>query len=198
MPALRRRSCGFARGAFLLVPFLAGAAIGCASTPGPPPSPAESRPSPSEPRRPRPEVNRTPTVGAPAPPFTVESVTGGAPLTLVPGQVNVVVFWASWSNPDVILLSKLEPIWTKLGPRGLAIAAISIDDEPDFVARAARERGASYPVGWDRGRTATLRYRPATDPCVFIVDRSGIVRFVHEGFHDGEDAEIVAHIATLL
>lgn len=125
-------------------------------------------------------------------------MTGGAPLTLVPGQVNVVVFWASWSNPDVILLSKLEPIWTKLGPRGLAIAAISIDDEPDFVARAARERGASYPVGWDRGRAATLRYHPTVDPCVFIVDRSGIVRFVHGGFHDGEDAEIAAEIATLL
>lgn len=128
----------------------------------------------------------------------VQNLTGAATLGVVPGKVNVLVFWATWSMPDIYLLRKLQPIWKKLEDRGLVITAVSVDDESKGVLDVARAQGATYAVGWDENRETALRYHPTTDPYLFIIDRKGVIRFRHEGFHDGEDLEIEREIESLL
>ena len=41
-------------------------------------------------------------------------------------------------------------------------------------------------------------YRVDTDPQTFVLDKDGIIRFIHRGYHDGEDSEIEAEVASLL
>ena len=35
-------------------------------------------------------------------------------------------------------------------------------------------------------------------PSTFIVDRKGVIKFTHTGYHDGEEAEIEKEIKSLL
>ena len=41
--------------------------------------------------------------------------------------------------------------------------------------------------------------RPRTSmPSTYIVDKDGVIRFVHQGYHDGEEAEIEREVRSLL
>jgi hypothetical protein len=35
-------------------------------------------------------------------------------------------------------------------------------------------------------------------PSTYVVDRKGVVRFVHTGYHDGEEVEIEKEIKSLM
>lgn len=172
-----------------IVPLFVMAALGCGGSAGDAPkapSASENKPAP------------TPVVGSKAPTFELRSVNNGTPMKIVPGHVNVVLFWATWSMPDVQQLSRMESVWKKLGPRGLVIDALSIDDESKGVAECAKTRGVTYDIGWDEAHRIAERYRPGTDPTTYIIDKSGVIRFIHSGYHDGE-AEVIEHdIESLL
>lgn len=168
-------------------------ALGCASSSAPPPKSDDDRA-----RDALREPLRNELVGRQAPAFRAKNMSGGPPLTLVPDKVNVIAFWATWSAPDQRLLGDLDPIWEKLGRRGLVITALSIDDDERFVVEVARDERATYDIGWDASHEIFMRYRPGTEPALYVVDRKGIVRFVHYGYHDGEHEDIAREVESLL
>jgi peroxiredoxin len=131
-----------------------------------------------------------PGVGQAAPPVSLKTIDG-APLSLARGKVTVLVFWATWSVPDKRELIKLEELNVRFAAAGLAIVALSIDDEPKGLAEFAKTYRLRFPIGWDAGHRIAEVYRPTSDPTTYVIDRSGIIRFVHAGYHDGE-AEIIA------
>lgn len=172
---------------WLAIPLLV--ACGGAATSAPP-KPAEDPPERSWPTG--------KPIGAKAPPFRAKNEAGGAPLTLVPGKVNVIVFWATWSSPDLRLLRDLEPVWKRYESRGLVISALSVDEGEKSVFQVAREQHTTFPIGWDERHAIADRYQPETDPCLFVVDRSGVVRFYDRGYHDGDATVIAGQIESLL
>jgi peroxiredoxin len=111
-------------------------------------------------------------------------------------EATVVLFFATWSAPDMKLVSHLEEI-ALLHPE-LAVVAISIDDEDRRVLEAAASRGARYPIVWDAGHALAHTYGVRMDPTTLVLDRQGIVRFVHEGFHDDEQYAIDDEVVSLL
>ncbi len=137
------------------------------------------------------------TVGSRAPAFSLTSVDG-APAGIVPGKVNLVFFWATWSAPDQKSMPKLQEVYERRGEAGLAILGISVDDEVTYVAEAARQWGARFPIAWDHDRKIVDLYKPSCEPMYFVIDRSGIVRFAHCGYRDGEADRIDDEIASLL
>lgn len=163
-------------------------ALGCA---------APARPEAQAPvAAPRAEPAPGPGVGQLAPRISTKSIDG-APLTFVPGKVTLVVFWATWSEPDKKELIKLQELYLRHGPAILAVIALSVDDEPTHLAEFAKTYGLRFPIGWDAERRIAAVYRPATDPATYVVDRAGIIRFVHHGYHDGEAEEISSEVASL-
>jgi hypothetical protein len=42
------------------------------------------------------------------------------------------------------------------------------------------------------------KWQPKSMPASFIVDRKGIVRFAHLGYHDGDEVEIEREVKSLL
>lgn len=139
-------------------------------------------------------------VGDRAPAFEAKNVStvGAQPIRIAPHQVNIIFFWATWSEPDKREMAELEGIWRRSHDKGLSIAAISIDAEEGGVAEAARSFGASFDVGWDAGHRIADEYKAVAEPSTYVVDREGIVRFLHQGFHDGEGAEIGREVDSLL
>lgn len=142
-------------------------------------------------------------IGAPAPSFTAEVVTGRGPTSLVEarGKVVIVDFWATFCGPCKRSFPKYQQLVDAFGG-DVVVLAVSID-EPENASKAelqafAKETGVTFPLLWDKDHSVVARYAPPTMPTSFVLDRSGVVRHVHAGFKPGEEAEIAAEVRALL
>ena len=140
-----------------------------------------------------------PLVGSPAPEFELPAQHGEgvASLAAASGKVTIVDFWATWCEPCRMSFPKYEALQKKFGG-DLVIVGVSEDDEPDGIAGFGEETGVSFALAWDRDKSVANSYSPDAMPTSFIVDKNGLIRFVHEGFHPGDEASIEAHVKSLL
>jgi cytochrome c biogenesis protein CcmG, thiol:disulfide interchange protein DsbE len=142
-------------------------------------------------------------IGNPAPDFNVQAVTGGSgvvSLKSLRGKVVLVDFWGTFCEPCKKSFPKLQNLDTRYHESGLRIVGISEDeaDDRDKIPGFAGNYGAKFILGWDEDKTIARAYRPDTMPTTFVIDRKGVVRYVHVGFHDGEELEMEKQIQGLL
>jgi peroxiredoxin len=165
----------------------AGPTTPIATTPvrTPPPPPAEDPP-------------KQKASGPAAPPIGLASLTTSGQLEITRGKVVVVHFWATWCEPCKRSFPKLQALFAKQQQNGLEIAGVSVDDDQTDVAAFAKRFGAKFPVGWDDGHRVSGQYKVESMPSTYIVDKDGVIRFVHQGYHDGEEAEIEREVRSLL
>lgn len=137
-------------------------------------------------------------VGDKAPTFSIDSLNGQGKVTVAPGKVTLVDFWATWCEPCRKSFPKYQELYVKYKASGLEIAAISNDDDNSGVADFAKQYGAKFPVGWDEGHKIAASYEFETMPSAFLIGKDGLVKKVHFGYHDGEEAELDKEIRELL
>ncbi|MBX3200792.1 MAG: TlpA family protein disulfide reductase [Labilithrix sp.] len=145
----------------------------------------------------RAEVPSPARPGERAPRFTVRGLDGRE-VGLAIGRVNLVFFWATWSEPDKKAIPRLQEIFERHGPAGLAMLGLSVDDEPGLVAEFVRTCGGRFPVAWDEERRIATLYDARCEPTYFVIDRRGVVRFEHCGYGDADAEQIDAEISALL
>lgn len=136
----------------------------------------------------------------PAPDFAGDSVNGKGKVALAhwKGKVVLVDFWATWCEPCKKSFPKLEELRVKYASSGFELVAISEDDEANGVKEFGANYGAKFPLLWDKDKTIANKWHPPNMPSSFIVDKKGVVRFVHLGYHDGEEKEIETELKSLL
>jgi peroxiredoxin len=141
-----------------------------------------------------------PLVGSLAPDFSAASVNGkGKPsVKAASGKVLIVDFWATWCEPCKKSFPKLEDIYVKFKASGMDMIAVSEDDENQGLTDFGTTFGAKFPLVWDDGKAIAGKWQPKSMPSTFIVDKKGIVRYVHLGYHDGEETEIEKEVKSLL
>lgn len=128
----------------------------------------------------------------------VVAISGGA-LPATTGQVVLVDFWASWCAPCKASFPALAKIHTDFAPRGLILAAVSIDEKPAAASAFAKKLAPPFPTLHDREQKLVKQVVVPTMPTSYLVDRTGKVRFIHDGFHgDATDKLLRQQIATLL
>lgn len=142
-------------------------------------------------------------VGNPAPDFSVKAVAGGSgtvSLKSLRGKVVLVDFWGTFCEPCKKSFPKLQDLNTKYSASGLKIIGISEDEseDKDKIPGFADTYGAKFTLGWDADKTIAKHYKPETMPSSFIIDKKGVVRYAHVGYHDGEEAEVEKEIKELL
>ena len=143
-----------------------------------------------------PEGDEHPLLGVAAPEFELPAQHGAKRVSLPAGgdgKVRLVDFWATWCEP----CKESFPVYQGLAERygnSLEIIGISEDDEPDGIKAFAKETGVSFPLAWDEGQAVSKQYQPPTMPTSYVIDKHGIVRLVHAGFHGGDEAQIAAAI----
>lgn len=114
------------------------------------------------------------------------------------GKVLIVDFWATWCEPCKKSFPKLQDLFVKYKASGMDMIAVSEDDENSGIADFGNTFGSKFPLMWDDGKAVAGKWQPKSMPSTFIVDKNGIVRFVHLGYHDGEEAEIEKEVKSLL
>jgi cytochrome c biogenesis protein CcmG, thiol:disulfide interchange protein DsbE len=146
-----------------------------------------------------PEAASHPLVGAPAPAFKLEDVSRGGKQSLgaYAGKVVIVDFWATWCEPCKQSFPAYQKLTDELGG-DVVVVAISQDDDPKGIPSFIAETGAKFPVVWDDGKSVAKAYDPPTMPTAYVVDKSGIVRFVHAGYRPGDEATLSEEARSLL
>jgi cytochrome c biogenesis protein CcmG, thiol:disulfide interchange protein DsbE len=134
--------------------------------------------------------------------FSIEDL-GGRRLELMPlvkkGPV-LLDFWATWCKPCVASMPRLQALHEKYAPLGLTIVGVSIDGPRNFakvkpfVARAR----IGYPVVIDADGRLQRDYHVTAVPTAFLIDTTGAVVEVRQGYRPGEEKTLEDVIRSLL
>jgi len=137
-------------------------------------------------------------VGKAAPDLSMSTVNGKGSVSMesLKGKVAVIDFWATWCGPCKQSFPKLEELAKKYSGK-VEIIGVSVDDSKDGVAEFAKEHGATFAIGWDDGHAIANRWKVGTMPTTYVVDSTGTVRYIHDGYHDGEADKIGKELAEL-
>lgn len=114
------------------------------------------------------------------------------------GKVVIVDFWATWCAPCKEELPILQKLYKKYGAQGLVIVGVSVDKDASNIQSFVKKLGLSFPVVHDANHQVSGRYQPPRMPSSYIVDRKGIVKYVHGGFRADDAAVIEKQVQELL
>ena len=112
----------------------------------------------------------------------------GDSLRIGPDQpaVTLVALWATWCTTCREEFALLDSLQREYAPRGLRIAALSVDRGPSSrVVRFARSYDARFPVAHDPDGRAEEAFRVVGVPESYLIGRDGRVRMRHVGAIDG-------------
>lgn len=119
-------------------------------------------------------------------------------LAQMSGKVVYVDFWASWCVSCLASFPFMDQIQRELGPSGLQVIAVNLDENPADARRFLSTHHPAFPIALGNNSQCARRFGVNAMPSTFYVDRSGRIRGVHAGFQPGEAAAIRATLKKLL
>ena len=121
------------------------------------------------------------------PPFSATDLNGHAQtLSQYRGQVVVLHFWASWCPYCRGEIPKLKQVHAQGSSNGVAVVAVSVDDDVDALQRFLASSALGYPVIADADTDPSLadQYDISGIPVTYIVMRDGHIASKLEGSSD--------------
>ena len=115
-------------------------------------------------------------VGSTAPTFVATDLATGKRVTLADykGQVVLLNIWATWCEPCKVEMPSLEQLQKDMGPQGLKIVAVSIDEGgADVVRQYARDLGLTFGILHDQSGAIKQIYQTTGVPESFVINRAG-------------------------
>jgi len=136
---------------------------------------------------------------APAPAFTLVS-RDGKPVSLAQfkGDVVMINFWASWCGPCRQEMPLLDSIYHQYKDLGFVLLGVNVEPDSKAADRWLRATPVSYPILYDTKSEVSQLYQVQAMPTTVIVDRKGMVRFVHRGYLPGDENAYLNSIRALV
>ncbi len=138
-------------------------------------------------------------VGDPMPALGEFSLEGELAATPTQGRVVVLDFWASWCAPCKASFPLLGALQREWGPEGVTVIGVSVDEKKSTYEGFLSRQQPPFVTVRDAQQRLVKRVRVPKMPTTYLIDRKGVVRFVHEGFQgDATERSLRAHVRQLL
>ena len=98
------------------------------------------------------------------------------------GKVVLLDFWASWCPPCKTSFPALDALYRREHVRGLEVLAINLDEQRKDAEAFLRTHPHMMPVAFDRQGKSPIAFAVKGMPSSVLIDRTGTIRFVHEGY----------------
>ena len=133
------------------------------------------------------------------PDFTLKSMRGdNLRLEELRGQVVLINFWASWCGPCRQEMPLLQQIHQRYAPMGFTVLGVNVDESPEKAQRIVDRMTIDFPLLLDTNQAVSESYQVDAMPFTVLVDRDGVVRYVHRGYKSGDEAQYVDKLRPLL
>ena len=110
--------------------------------------------------------------------ITADTVTPPVTLANYTGQVTIVNIWATWCTPCRAEMPSLQRLAQDLGPSGLKVVAVSIDnprmEQP--IRDFAKDFGLTFDILYDAAGAIQSDYQTTGVPETFVIGRDGVIR----------------------
>lgn len=145
-------------------------------------------------------------VGKKATDFKVKDLAGTEyTLEGLKGKVVWLNFWGLRCGPCIRELPALQDLHKRYNDKGLVIIGVNADGvDSDFIKKSFAERddlkgaGVTFPLVPDMDFLLIDGYGLMGAPLNVIIDRSGTIRFHHEGYEAGDEKRYEEELKKLL
>ncbi len=134
-----------------------------------------------------------------APDFTLKSLDGSnMRLEEYRGQVVLINFWASWCGPCRQEMPLLDRLHHRYEDTGFAVLGVNVEGESAPAQDIVDKTNVTFPIVIDDGQKVSEMYNLEAMPSTFVVDRDGVVRYIHRGYKPGDEAKYVEVVKQLI
>ena len=141
----------------------------------------------------------TVTLSEEAPDFTLKTLDGpNLRLEEYRGQVVLINFWASWCGPCRQEMPILDRLHKRYEDTGFAVLGVNVEGEAAPAQKIVDKTNVTFPVLIDEGQAVSELYDLEAMPSTVVVDRDGLVRYVHRGYKPGDEAKYVEVVKKLI
>jgi peroxiredoxin len=139
-------------------------------------------------------------IGENLPDFEVQLLDGGKLTTAqTRGKILLINFWATWSPPCLEEFARLKPeILDRFTGPDFVFLSISREDTPEQVKTFREKTGYIFSVGMDPRREIFSKFATATIPRDFVINKTGKITYMTNGYTPKTFNDMVKHIQTLL
>jgi peroxiredoxin len=140
-----------------------------------------------------------PLTGTAAPDFVLKSFSGeNLRLSEYRGEIVMLSFWATWCGDCRAQLEELATMYARYQDAGVQLLAVNLDQNGNQASRMASSLSVKYPVLHDAAGEVGKLYAVDKMPVMVLIDRSGIVRNVFEGYRRGNEQQYLERVQALL
>ena len=123
-------------------------------------------------------------VGAPFPALETFGLEGTLPPT--EGRVVMIDFWATWCAPCKASFPAYSELQRELAGRGFVLLAVSVDKTRGPYEEFLKRFAPAFPTVRDGAQKLVAEVQVPAMPTSYLIDRKGVLRSVHSGFHGAD------------
>jgi thiol-disulfide isomerase/thioredoxin len=137
-------------------------------------------------------------IGEAAPPLRLANAKGDTvALDALRGQVVYVDFWASWCGPCKRSFPWMNELQQRYGDKGFTVVAVNVDKKADDAERFLSQTPARFTVVYDAPGATPAAWAVKGMPSSYLIDRTGKVVMVEQGFRDEQKPAVEQRIREL-
>lgn len=115
------------------------------------------------------------------------------------GHVVLIDVWATWCEPCRDALPLYQDMAKEFGPKGFKVLALNVDADPSQIPKFLAETKLQLDILLDpNAEYAENTLKVKVMPTALLIDRTGRVRKVHEGFAEEFFAKYMSEVSDLL